>query len=1089
MKRILRIALIAGAASVALVATASAAVYFLVDFDQLVTDQVHEQQPVIEEALGRRVEIASVHTRFFPGLSAQIRGITVGDPDGGPPLLELERVEVGVSLWKAIASFGKRIEVTNFALVSPSLHVERLADGSLSIDDLLQPDELPEVDEDEESEGGIPDWLQGLSVSVFRIDGGSVRFVDRAEDEPVEVAVERIDLRVRDLSLSRTMRVDFAAALASNDPNVRFAARIGPVAPDGDIPEGLPPLRDLHWSVDDLDLAAFAPLLGEAAEGLQGGALSARLDLPQVVAGEPLEVDGALRLAKLRFDGQAPVDLGFEISAALSVSDDSLAIERFHAEIGEMNLTLSGAVHDALEGQPRFEGVELRSDGITFERLLTYLPPLQQALPPGSRLSGPVHLHAEAGGAPERQQLEMRVDLSEAEIHLPDQLTKPKGVALAFDTRATLEPGALRLEHAGFQLAALRLAVAGSVENFAQPRFDLKMNVAPFPLDSVVRLAPAVSRSLQEQGAIAQGQGSLDGHLRGSAEQVDLSLTAKIAGARLSVPEARVEGDLSLQTSAKGNPRGDLDLSVLFDAGRAVIRIPDLLEKDELTPLRVDLQAQRRGSALRFPRFDVRLAELVLTASGAVDPEGDASLRIDMPRVDLERLARTFPALPAERLEDSHMEGSLLVSGDPHSLASVQVAIPSFAAKLGPSDLALEAKLEDLESPRLVGSLRSRFIDVDRLLGAERDEEEKEEAPPREDDPSLRRLAADLRFEVQRMRQAHRELRDLRGHLVIEDGRLEVREARFGIYGGTVSAAGSEATFWKGRMPFRAKMEISNLDVAQALAAETEKPSLLSGRGNLSVDLRGEGLERDELEEQLTGMWSLSLQQGRFSTLALSDAVLGDVSQAPAFAIRRVRSENSLRDLRSVFVVENGKMLLREPLRFQLDGNTVHLEGGVGIFGDLDLRGHYLVGAATLRQLSGGRCNPSDPLEVPISITGPLYQPQPSADAKGVAVSFAERCLKDAAGRLLEQTGLEDRAAAARAEAEARAAAAKAEAEAKAAAAKAEAEKRAREAQAELERKKKEAEAEAERRRKEAEKKAKDKAKDAAGKLRNRLGF
>ena len=75
-------------------------------------------------------------------------------------------------------------------------------------------------------------------------------------------------------------------------------------------------------------------------------------------------------------------------------------------------------------------------------------------------------------------------------------------------------------------------------------------------------------------------------------------------------PAASGWGGVKLQATVAGAPEGELRASLLLDAGQAVIRVKDLLDKAAATPLVVDVKAIKTADSLHFDHFDVRLAEL-----------------------------------------------------------------------------------------------------------------------------------------------------------------------------------------------------------------------------------------------------------------------------------------------------------------------------------------------------------------------------------------------------------------------------------------------------------------------------------------------
>lgn len=1080
MKRALRIFGICVLAFFLLLVGGSAAVYYLVGFDHLANEAIAKNQPRIEAALGRSIRVGPVQTSFFPTLSVRVPGIAVeGVSPQEPALLDIDEVRVEIALWKAIFTLGKTLEIRDISVREPRLVVLRHADGSLSIEDLLARGE--ETPEEAPSDPGL---LEGLHIDRIRLLDGAVYLLDGARPAQADLAagalsyVEAIDLVVQGIGKGETLGLDLSLAALAREKNLRVAFQAGPLHTFP--PAGLPPLRDLRVQAEGIELHSFGAFLGDAARPLEEARLTANLALPHLAPGRPLSIDGGLALERLRMEGGEAFDLRSTLKAEAALEGGDLVIESLLVDLGGMRLSARGAIYDATT-LPRFEDFELRSEDIRLERLLALLPQLGAALPPGARMEGPLQVELRSSGDAAAQRVSARFDLRGADLHLPGMLAKPEDVPLGLFAEVELDQRSARFREVHLRAADLDLQVRGEVSSFDPPTFDLQLAAAPFSFDSMVRLAPSVAESLAASGAQARGQGQLEGRLKSSASKLDADLRAALRDASLSVPQAEVKGDVRLSARFGGDPATTWEAALRLDAGDARLFVPELVDKAPSTPLHAKLEVRRGVDRLELPTFDLRLGELRLDAEGAVDLRGGgSSLVFTLPRADLPRLRSTFLFLPEAWASAGHLEGALRVEGDPQRPGSLALTVPSLSGRIGRSDFRLTASVRNLEAPVIEADLRSSYLDLDALLGSD-EGEEAAPAEPREDTPALRAIEATTELRVDRARFTGRELSELRARVLLRDGKLLLEEARFDLYGGRVSAAGTEAEIWKGKLPYDVRLSVSAIDVQAAIAGETAGRSPLAGRGDLELRAQGLGTEREDFERNLHGLWSLTMTQGRLVGPDLSGSALGALASIPAFAGRSLPTERELRDLVSAFEIENGEMKLVEPMRFRLGRSAITLGGGVGIFGDLRLEGHYQAPASLIASLSGGRCRSDTPVDIPLSITGSPASPRVRAEGEAVALTLGERCLAGRAeaaaeellgkeavdqARALEETAKEE-AARARAEAEEAAARARAAAEAK---------------KRQLERKAQEA-------KKAAERKAQDAAKKAAEEARKRLGF
>ncbi|HWV36901.1 MAG TPA: AsmA family protein [Vulgatibacter sp.] len=1082
MKRVLRTVAISLAALALLFVGASAAVYALVDLDALVADQVERLKPALEEELGREIEVGAIHTRFFPTLGARIEGLEVAGVDGGEPLARVGAIGFDVNLLRAILSFGKRIELGAVYVDGLEARIERAADGTLSFQDILDRQARKEPAKDDGPSPKVLELAQQVSIGEVRVADASVVLVDRqtASGEPATSHIRRIDLRMRDVRLGDPIAIRLSGALFRDTTNLELAAVVGPLPADLAL-DGLPRIADLKLHLDQVNLGPLSPYLPrEMPAKVESAVVSADWEIPELANGRPVQVAGFLAVDSLRLQGGDPFELRLDARLRADPGSASLRIDEAKLRAAGMEVTASGALEN-LSTEPRFQDFSIATSGIRPARILAIFPAAGAGLPEGARIDGAMALSVDASGDRDRQTFVAKVDLGGLDLFIPGAIAKPAGTAFSFAADGELAPGRASLRGARLQLDELLVEASGTVENFAAPRYDFHFAAPPFSFDRLVRLMPRAGEELRKAGATADGSGSLKGHLKGAPGSVDFAVDLGFDGMRADLPSLRVEGSARARAAAKGDPAGDLSVDLLVDAGSSVIRAEGAMDKAAGTPLLVDVAARRQGSSFRFDRFDVRLADLRMTATGALAADGTGDLTMRVHPVDLEKLALTFPAIPGERVKGGSLEAEVGVSGDPSRLATVSLDLRSLRARLGRSDLSVQATVRNLEAPDVTATVRSSLLDLDALRGVE---PAKPEDPPKEppaDDPELRKYRFRGDFRAGRLVMGGRTLDDVVAKVRLEDGELSVEQATFRLYGGSFSANGSRASIWRGRMPFHAKLSGSGMDVGRMIEEETGRSSPLKGRADVALDLEGVGTERVDLEKHLTGTGSLGMREGRTSGLGLSRAVFGDLSGLPPGVKDRLAVDEPLRDLAARFEVRAGRMELREPLAFAVDGSPVALGGAIGIFGDLHLDGTYELAARRLEQLTGGACKASRNPVIPVRITGPASRPQVRPDGGRIAAELAQACLLGKAGSVVDGLlgeGGARKAAEAKEQLEQ-------EAAAKAAAAKAELDAQAARAKAEADRLKAEAEA----KRKAAEEAAKKKAADEAKKLKKRLGF
>jgi uncharacterized protein involved in outer membrane biogenesis len=341
----------------------------------------------------------------------------------------------------------------------------------------------------------------------------------------------------------------------------------------------------------------------------------------------------------------------------------------------------------------------------------------------------------------------------------------------------------------------------------------------------------------------------------------------------------------------------------------------------------------------------------------------------------------------------------MALSGDPDRMESLKVDVSGLDLRIGRSDVRGGATLVNPKRPELRMTASSKVLDLDELWG---DDEDEEDGPsePRQDKPGWRDYRFEGAFTAAKVIYEGAELQDFRGKVRLEDGRLVLDEATFGAYGGQVSASGTTAEIWRGKMPFHAKVRANNLELGRALSEQTRYKDVLEGRADLTLDLSGVGYRLPDLEKALTGTIDLGLRQGRFKRASLTSAVGGkltDLERIPGVSTQALAGKNELKDLLAKLVVRDGRLKLVDPVTFGIDGGRATLGGAVGIAGKLFLDGTYYLPGALLAKATGGRCGADHKeLPIPIAIAGSVDGPEYRPDVAGVAKGVIDACLKGA---------------------------------------------------------------------------------------------
>lgn len=1124
MPRIAKVLLGLLASVVALVGGAFGLAWLFLDLDALIHRQIAEHQPEVEATLGRKLSIGAVKTSLFPTLGAQVSDIAIAaDPnrkEDDQPLLQIGSVGFSISLWDALASRGKTIRVKEVHLDRLQVSLVRFADGTLSHQSILdrqaaQPAEPKAAAKDEPMDPATLELLRTAVIGEVRIGDARIRLRDFAtpSGKVAESVVDHLNIRLADVNLAKAIGVHLDAAVFSQATNLTFDTSVGPLPADLKL-SGAPDLGETRIKLTAVELAPLAPYLGKSPLArIEKATATVDERIGPMKPGQPFELEGELDVKAVQLPGGKPFDLHLGQNVKFDPASVSLDVAKLDFGLGTIALGARGALKD-LATAPRFEKFEVASTTLSADVLFSHIPDARKGLPEGFVAHGTGRLDVIATGSAAAQDVKAIVDLGAMELVIPGALTKPSGVALSARVEGSFAGKDATVRAFGVVLDQLELLVKGTVKNFSAPTLDLALEAKPFPFDRLARLLPGLKAGLESSKTSAAGQLEVTGKAKGTLTALDAALHLGLVGARIEVPGTKVHGDVVLDAKLSGDPGADFAATVALRGTPAQLVVQGSVDKAAGVPLELDLDLARKGKVIDVKQARLELAELKAKASGQLDQgSGNTKLDLDLAPLDLERFARTVTAIPAGKARGGIVDVKLAASGDPKALATMRLAIKPMNVRYAGSDLHGEATIDNLAVPKVTLTTTSDLLDLDAMFppaegDAAKPKDEGQKAPAA-DDPSLRAYEAHLDLSAKRLITSQTELTGFRGVVDLVDGLLTVKQAGFGVYDGRVKADGTTAEIWRGRMPFTAKLAITDIDVNKALSAKTKYRDLLFGKGNFDTDLTGVGFETPDLEKALSGTIGFALADARWSAKSLTgdlDGSLGALNKVPGLKLEKLQGENRLKDAKGTLTVKDGKVALQKPLETQLDGEKVRVEGAFGIAGGLFMKGTLLLRPETLSKLTFGKCTSTEPAPIPFDLGGTVSAPTFRPDMGGLASTLISTCLKaQALDALKNATGIDAAAAidkgkqlAADAEAKARAEAdrlkqqaeaQRAEVEAKARAEadrlKAEAEAKRQEAEAkaraEADRVKKEAEdrakAEADKKKKEAEDAAKNKAK------------
>ena len=227
--------------------------------------------PVIESALGRRVEVGKIELTLLTGLGARIDGLVIHDQPAGAhePTLRVESVRVRIRLLPLLRG---RLEVQQVVLSRPRLRLASHPEGVAGVSagaGARAPGES--------SAPASHVAVAALSLADLLIDDGSVIYEDLSVVEtPHRYVFDHLQARLENLAIGKTLAVAAEARFEGGDLPLSLRGTAGP-------------LSETLWP-DAIDLRIGAGDSHVAVTGQRAGgsfAVSARseeLDLSQILA-------------------------------------------------------------------------------------------------------------------------------------------------------------------------------------------------------------------------------------------------------------------------------------------------------------------------------------------------------------------------------------------------------------------------------------------------------------------------------------------------------------------------------------------------------------------------------------------------------------------------------------------------------------------------------------------------------------------------------------------------------------------------------------------------------------------------------------
>ncbi|MSP61718.1 MAG: hypothetical protein EXR72_15565 [Myxococcales bacterium] len=950
------------------------------------------------QQIGRAIQVGQVELDLFPEPSVELHEVVIaaadGEGAGAPPLLRVPSLRMGVALWPLVTSLGREVEVRYLEARGAELSLARGQGGRLSCQDVLDrlaarplslidpPKAAPQRPLGLRGRSGLTDeqraWLRGITLSRLALVGATVRLRDR---ERLPLAIERIDAIARDVAIGRPLAITVDGAALAKERNLHLALALEPDR------EGLPHLRHAEVKLSSVEIAPLLALLS-AREGplAQGAALSADLRFAMPEGPGPLELSGSAgaRGVVLRFPsgGGPPTDIEVRAHLAIEPAAGDLLARSVELVVDGMALSASADLRGLRGAAPEVRELDLRSRGITLEKIAALLPP--GLLPGGFTLRGPVALHAHGQGSKEGARIDAAVDLGQATLRLPF-LDKPAAMPASVELKATVAKAGATIERLALVIGPASLVGEGTMRS--PEDLSLRFSFGEVALERLLRLVPPLQRALPPEVHVAGFAGA-----GGTVERRDGALLARakvtLREADLRTPGLIVGGGATLVTTLRA-AGGSLFVDADVDLTRARIARKDALDKPAGVAMRLRLLADHGtgGSDGRTaPRTVVQRALLDLPgarieASGELD-RGRHRLAVKVPSCDLDlaRLATVLPLLGRAGLPPALMSGkvrfSLRLDGDPDDLGAARAHIEGLDLAAAGGRLRGRVEVTGLDRLRKVTfDLAGSGLDLDRLLPGAGARPATKPATAAATAMATGPPDVDGRLQLTDARVRGVPVHGVTTEVSYAKRTVTLRLFQASTLGGTVTATGSAVDLAASPPRLALRLVLAKIDLAALAAMGDGKPGdSVEGHGTIDLHLDGAGATLAELTPHLRGDIRLDLDDLRVRRAQpLTVTVVNPLLARLKTGGKQPRGQGmELRDLHAVLRVEGGQVRTRDPIRFYTDVGSVRIGGRVSLDRApiIALEGSLDMSPADITAASGGKLAAADPVSIPIKITG-----------------------------------------------------------------------------------------------------------------------
>jgi AsmA-like C-terminal region len=514
---------------------------------------------------------------------------------------------------------------------------------------------------------------------------------------------------------------------------------------------------------------------------------------------------------------------------------------------------------------------------------------------------------------------------------------------------------------------------------------------------------------------------------------------------KLSMPDP-----IMIKGKIKGTLR-DARFDIKTDLGAARLVYLGVFHKPAGTAFKISASGFRRDGKLGIFDTKIQLADLKATLSDLNFGNGAWSTRVDTNRFDLAPVAKMAAALAKYALAGSGEAHLTLASGSsaPRAQGAIALSDASFKVEgsklpgisgltgsigldgnaatleptsfnLGSARATIQGRAASLQPPRATYSFSADNFKLAELMPQRPEDEEVSQLTAQGtiaahgDAIALTAVLASGRGMVSDVPYRNLAMRaDYNGHQV------NITSLTIDAYGGSV--AGKAAAALAPPRPFRASVELSGIDLEQALAAQHAKAAN-TVRGSLSgqINVAGAGRNIEEIKPTLQGNGRIEITGGKLLGVNVIGTALKKIGNQPMigtlFTPEIIEKHPALfsspdTDLKTVHLsyVMLGPRMVSRDITVVSDDYNVLGQGWFDMDRNLDLSVHVVMSREFSSELQVEKKNveylenQDGQIEIPLLISGRLPKPLIQPKVQMLVQRAAGRALQEQGPRLLKK--------------------------------------------------------------------------------------